>query len=68
MGEGIPVVEMEWPGVEVRGFGDTAVATSNATFTLEGEAPIAAKQLAVFRRDAGGAWKTIALSFNTNDI
>ena len=65
-GKGFPVVEMEWPDVEIRGFGAIAVATSNATFRLEGGPPVAAKQLAVFRRETDG-WKTVALSFNSND-
>ncbi len=61
-----PTAAFDFSNVEVSGEGNLAYATSAINMAFEGVPPDNGKQLVVLRKDPTGAWKTVAVSFNSD--
>jgi len=61
-----PIERLTWPNVQVHGDGNLAYATTDYELQLKGLPPDRGKQLAVYKRETGGKWQAIAVSFSSD--
>jgi ketosteroid isomerase-like protein len=61
-----PVEDLSFTNVQVWGEGNMAYGTSGYVLKVKGAPPDTGKQLAVFRRQAGGKWEVTAGCFSSD--